>query len=553
MLMCLAYHVAEKKIEGDSKRGEEGDEGNTQLRDSPPQLQSVDCDANGAARHSPSHNNSMGGNLIAAFSDEDLQSLGIEYELTDYILLNDIEEEIHSQRSFYSLNSTNSLSSIDPPYTIDAPPPSEDDLTYSDAATSTKLSKQHSRLSSKSSNISKQQYSVYDNFDDLFEIRDSWMTNNGSSFIGSQWEGVAFDTETRDDCADVIVKGGDLELQGSSYTTAEEKGDPTTSDTRTSPTNNGVVGSNGSESAEILKNLVIKCLVRNNCRGGVSGVKGGKIPRGVADRSRGGTKFMTSYGGSLPRDPSIVSHTSSRYHGSEDPTNKRQSEDPPDSEEMKREHQYEQMQIYMMHRAHGNHMVVESGMHQHNNGGSSVVPNGSRQYPPRSDIVRYGNNIGNNTSMNIQPLSPNYAMLSRQQRYKRWLKELDESSPKTIASDREQPQQSPTQQPPPQQQPHPDIIRYNASAPLNTCYSSYSYSTNAYQTSRSLGSPPSLLPGGGQSSFQYPMTSGRAFGERVEESSQMRRKRYKELLLKQKQHQQGGVAVAQEPLSIATN
>ena len=394
MLMCLAYHVAEEKIEGDSKRGEDGDGGNT---DPPPQLQSVDCDANGAARHSPSHNNSMGGNLIAAFSEEDLQSLGIEYELTDYILLNDIEEEIHSQRSFHSLNSNNSLSSIDPPYTIDAPSSSEDDLTYSDAATSTKLSKQHSRLSSKSSNISKH------NFDDLFEIRDSWMTNNGSSLIGSQWEGVAFDAETRDDCADAIVKGEGLELQGSSYTSAEEKGDPTTYDTHTSPTNNGVVGSNESESAEILKHLVIKCLVRNNYRGGVSGVKGGKIPRGVADSStrvtRGGTKFMTSYGppDSLPRDPSIVSHTSSRFHGREDPTNKRQSEDPPDSEEMKREHQYEQMQIYMMNRAHGNHMVVGSGMHQHNNGGSSVVSNGSRQYPPRSDIVRYGNNIGNNT------------------------------------------------------------------------------------------------------------------------------------------------------------
>jgi len=270
-------------------------------------------------------------------NNNELQEESIEYELTDYMLQNDIET-IHSMTS--SLWSSRS--------SIDAPSYSQQEDT-----TNNNIDLQ----------MSYSQESVYNNFDDLFEIRDSWMTNN--TFSGS----ISLDTDTiivgldgggeegRDD-----NDGSESEIEGT--VSKEIKVDTGIKD---KPNAMPTAGEEGEEGAEILKKLVIKCLVRNNCKGGLA--KGKSSPRIV--RSSGGEKEKIFP--SFPKDPSLEENSNRDPNG---------RQDPPSAEETSQKYQ-EQMYEQQQHQQ-GSGRV---------GGGMSVSSINSNKYPPRPDIVRYNNNM----------------------------------------------------------------------------------------------------------------------------------------------------------------
>ena len=269
-------------------------------------------------------------------NNNELQEESIEYELTDYMLQNDIET-IHSMNSLRS-----SRSSIDAPSYSQVDDHNNDDdlqLSYS------------------------QEESVYNNFDDLFEIRDSWMTDNsGSISLDTDTIIVGLDDGGGDEARDDGENVGSVSKEGEIDVDMGIKDKPDTMPTE---------GDEGEDGAEILKKLVIKCLVRNNCKGGGL-AKGKSRPRSV--RSSGGEKEKIFP--SLPKDPSLEENSN------KDPSSR---QDPPSAEETSQKYH---QQIYEQQ--------------QHQQGGSRVGGGGgemsvssinSNRYPPRPDIVRYNNNM----------------------------------------------------------------------------------------------------------------------------------------------------------------
>ena len=261
-------------------------------------------------------------------NNNELQEESIEYELTDYMLQNDIET-IHSMNSLRSKDSTiNSLS------------PSMRQMEDTDNL-----------------QLSYSQESVYNNFDDLFEIRDSWMTDNSGSIsletdtiiVGLDGNGGA---EARDDYDGEIEESGVVK-EGETNVDMGIKDKPNAMPN---------VEEEGEDGAEILKKLVIKCLVRNNCKGGAA-VKGKSSPRSV--RSSGGEKEKT-FPSLLPKDPSLEENSNM------DPSSR---QDPPSANETAQQYQQQHQQ--------GSSRV---------GGGMSVSSINSNRYPPRPDIVRYNNN-----------------------------------------------------------------------------------------------------------------------------------------------------------------
>ena len=275
-------------------------------------------------------------NLLNNNKNNKEQEEGIEYELTDYMLQNDIET-IHSMNSSSLCSSRSSMS---------ASLKSREDTNNNDLQLSYS-----------------QEESVYNNFDDLFEIRDSWMTNNTLS--GS----ISLDTDT------IIVGLDDDEVgdearddnDGSEIKENVSKGGETNDDmgNKDKPNTMPTTEEEGEDGAEVLKKLVIKCLVRNNCKGGLT-VKGKSSPRSV--RSSGVEKIYPS----LPKDPSLEENSN------RDPNSR---QDPPSAEETSQKYQQQ---------------INEQQQHQQGSrigGGMSVSSINSNRYPPRPDIVRYNNNM----------------------------------------------------------------------------------------------------------------------------------------------------------------
>jgi len=278
-------------------------------------------------------------NLLNNNKNNELQEESIEYELTDYMLQNDIET-IHSMNSS-SLRSSRS--------SIDAPSYSQQDTTNSN---------------NEDLQLSYSQESVYNNFDDLFEIRDSWMTDNSGSIsletdtiiVGLDGDGEG--DEARDDNND-----GDNEIKGSVYYKEGEIN--IAMGIKDKPNAMPTEEEEGEDGAEILKKLVIKCLVRNNCKGGL--VKGNpSSPRSV--RSSGEEKEKKIFP-SLPNDPSLEENSN------RDPNSR---QDPPSAEETSQQYQQQHQQ--------GSSSRVGGG-------GMSVSSINSNKYPPRPDIVRYNNSM----------------------------------------------------------------------------------------------------------------------------------------------------------------
>jgi len=265
-------------------------------------------------------------------NNTELQEESIEYELTDYMLQNDIET-IHSMNSLRS-----SRSSIDVP-------------SYSQQEDTTTNNNNDLQLSYS------QEESVYNNFDDLFEIRDSWMTDNsGSISLETDTIIVGLDggEEARDDNNEIVgseFKEGEINKQED----ASHVGEPAP-----------ILNEEGEDGAEILKKLVIKCLVRNNCKGGGL-VKGKSSPRSA--RSNGGEKEKIYP--SLPKDPSLEENSN------KDPNSR---QDPPSADETTQKYQE---QKYQQQDQQGSRI----------GGGMSVSSINSNRYPPRPDIVRYNNNM----------------------------------------------------------------------------------------------------------------------------------------------------------------
>jgi len=329
-------------------------------------------------------------------NNTELQEESIEYELTDYMLQNDIET-IHSMNS--SLRSSRS--------SIDAP-------SYSQQDTNNDLQLSYS-----------QEESVYNNFDDLFEIRDSWMTDNTSGSISLETDTiiVGLDGDGGDEARDDNDRE---EIVGSKFKEGEINVDMGIKDKPNAmPTEE-----EGEDGAEILKKLVIKCLVRNN-KGGL--VKGKSSPRSV--RSSGGEMEKEEIP-SLPKDPSLEENSN------RDPNSR---QDPPSAEETSQKY-HEQMYEQQQH---------QQGSSRVGGGGMSVSSINSNRHPPRPDIVRYNNNNNNNN---------NPAMMQSRRQYK--------------------------QQPPRPDL----IQCNASSAPLSRCHSSYSYATHAQQLTspRSVVTNPSL-------------------------------------------------------------
>ena len=266
-------------------------------------------------------------------NNNEMQEESIEYELTDYMLQNDIET-IHSMNS--SLRSSRS--------SIDAP--------------------SYSQQEDDNLQLSYSQESVYNNFDDLFEIRDSWMSNNTSGSISLETDTIivgldrgdeARDDNDREEIVGSVSKEGEIVDMGikdkpNAMPTAEEEGE---------------------DGAEILKKLVIKCLVRNNCKGGLA--KGKSSPRSV--RSSRGEKEKKIFP-SLPKDPSLEDDNRCK-----DPNSR---QDPPSAEETSQKYQ-EQMYEQQQHQQGSSRVGCGGGM--------SVSSINSNRYPPRPDIVRYNNNM----------------------------------------------------------------------------------------------------------------------------------------------------------------
>ena len=263
-------------------------------------------------------------------NNNELQEESIEYELTDYMLQNDIET-IHSMNSIRSSRSS-----------IDAP-------SYTQLHDTTNNNNNDFQLSYS-------QESVYNNFDDLFEIRDSWMTHNTSgSMISLDTDTVIVGLDEGDEARD----DNGSEIEGSVSKEGETNDDMGIKD---KPDTQPATEEEGEDGAEILKKLVIKCLVRNNCKGGGL-VKGKSSPRSV--RSSRGEKDKTFP--SLPKDPSLEENCN------QDPNSR---QDPPSADETSQKYQQQHQQ--------GSRV---------GGGGMSVSSINSNKYPPRPDIVRYNNNM----------------------------------------------------------------------------------------------------------------------------------------------------------------
>ena len=278
-------------------------------------------------------------NLLNNNNNNELQEESIEYELTDYMLQNDIET-IHSMNS--SLRS--SRSSIDvPSYS------QQEDTTTTNINNDLQLSYS-------------QEESIYNNFDDLFEIRDSWMTHNTSGSISLETDTiiVGLDGDGGDEARD---DNNDGEIVGS--VSKEGESNQAASEVKADTMLTGEEEEEGEDGAEILKKLVIKCLVRNNCKGGL--VKGKSSPR-----SLGGEKEKIFP--SLPKDPSLEENSN------KDPNSR---QDPPSAEETSQKYQ-EQIYEQQQH---------QQGSSRVGGGGMSVSSINSNKYPPRPDIVRYNNNM----------------------------------------------------------------------------------------------------------------------------------------------------------------
>jgi len=266
-------------------------------------------------------------------NNNQIQEESIEYELTDYMLQNDIET-IHSMNSLRSKDSS----------TVNSLSPSMRQMEEDD-----NLQMSYS-----------QEESVYNNFDDLFEIRDSWMTDNsGSISLETDTIIVGLDggAEARDDNNEIVgseFKEGEINKQED----ASHVGEPAP-----------ILNEEGEDGAEILKKLVIKCLVRNNCKGGLA--KGKSSPRIVRSSEGEKEKIFPSFS----KDPSLEENSN------KDPNSR---QDPPSAEETSQLYQ-EQIDEQQQHQQ-GSSRVVGGG-------GMSVSSINSNKYPPRPDIVRYNNNM----------------------------------------------------------------------------------------------------------------------------------------------------------------
>ena len=516
----------------------------------------------------------------------------IEYELTDYQLQNDIEETIHSFDSFHTINNSlshssssnsivdntnNNRTSIQSRQSIDAP----------------------SSMDAPSSNI-----------DDvhLFEIHDSWLSasndsnDNGSHIMMDDGGGLLKLKEQ-------VCNDDDDEARDDNNNNNEQQRPITVGDDNRGALNGNMMTQStintNESSAEIMKNLVVKCLVRNNCKGTTSrAIKGGvRVDKGGKLYERQDPPSLDDYETIRSKQQQqqqqkkqmhqVVSQVNNEHHDMTIHNNNNDNNgDISASASIISRCEQERQSMNMIHTNNNNN--TSGGM---NSSGASVVSRMSST-PPRPDVVRYyTHNNSNMSNMSVQEsssrpdivryttpgsnmsipessssiapyksrsstnmlmsINESPSMMSRQQYYKRRL--LERGSSSSIANySNKLPQ--PYQYQMGGRQQHSslpsrhDVLIHNTSAPTihNQCQSSFSYSTNA----QLLGTTPPSLPGVVELNPIMEEEEEERLSLRQQTTavllgqSDMRRQRYKELLKQQqKQMRHDGVAsVASSPI-----